>query len=88
MNLLTTLLMAQDVAVQAGEEMVTEVMTEAAVAEMSLWDMACKGGWIMIVLALLSVVCFYIFFGYYLKYFFLSFIFHQNTTVCFISGNA
>lgn len=62
MNLLTTLLMAQDVAIQAGEELVTEVMTETAVAEMSLWDMACKGGWIMIVLALLSVVCFYIFF--------------------------
>ena len=62
MNMLTTLLMAQDVAIQAGEEMVTEVMTETAVAEMSLWDMALKGGWIMGVLALLSIVCFYIFF--------------------------
>lgn len=31
-------------------------------AEMNLWEMACKGGWIMIVLALLSVACFYIFF--------------------------
>lgn len=61
MNLLT-LLMAQDVAVQAGEEVVTEVATEVAVAEMSLLEMACKGGWIMLVLALLSVVCFYIFF--------------------------
>lgn len=30
--------------------------------EMNLWEMACKGGWIMIVLALLSVACFYIFF--------------------------
>ena len=60
--MLTTLLMAQDVAIQAGEEMVTEVMTETAVAEMSLWDMALKGGWIMGVLALLSIVCFYIFF--------------------------
>ena len=29
---------------------------------MNLWDMAMKGGWIMLVLALLSVVCFYIFF--------------------------
>lgn len=29
---------------------------------MNLWDMAVKGGWIMLVLALLSVVCFYIFF--------------------------
>lgn len=61
MNLLT-LLMAQDVAMQAGEELATEVMTEVPVAEMSLLDMAVKGGWIMIVLALLSVVCFYIFF--------------------------
>ena len=30
--------------------------------EMNLWDMACKGGWIMIVLALMSVIAFYIFF--------------------------
>ncbi|MDR0977198.1 MAG: MotA/TolQ/ExbB proton channel family protein [Prevotellaceae bacterium] len=28
----------------------------------NLWDMALKGGWIMIVLAVLSVVCFYILF--------------------------
>lgn len=31
-------------------------------AQMDLWDMALKGGWIMAVLAVLSVVCFYIFF--------------------------
>ena len=31
-------------------------------AQMNLWDMAVKGGWIMLVLALLSVACFYIFF--------------------------
>lgn len=30
--------------------------------EINLWDMAVKGGWIMIVLGLLSVVCFYILF--------------------------
>lgn len=30
-------------------------------AEMNLWDMACKGGWIMIVLAVMSVVACYIF---------------------------
>lgn len=29
---------------------------------MNLWDMACKGGWIMIVLAVMSVIAFYIFF--------------------------
>ena len=30
--------------------------------EMNLWSMACKGGWIMLVLALMSVIAFYIFF--------------------------
>ena len=30
--------------------------------EMKLWDMACKGGWIMIVLAVMSVIAFYVFF--------------------------
>ena len=48
------------------QEAVTEmaenpVLTEAA-NEMNLWDMATKGGWIMIVLALLSVFCVYLFF--------------------------
>ena len=50
------------------QEAVTEVaenpvLTEVAEAatEMNLWDMAIKGGWIMIVLALLSVLCIYIF---------------------------
>ena len=42
----------------------TPVLTEVVEAanEMNLWDMATKGGWIMIVLALLSVLCVYIFF--------------------------
>ena len=34
----------------------------SAPAEMNMLDMAIKGGWIMIVLAVLSVVCFYILF--------------------------
>jgi biopolymer transport protein ExbB len=40
------------------------VLTEVTSAEpeMNLLDMAMKGGWIMIVLALLSILCFYIFF--------------------------
>lgn len=39
------------------------VLTEVVEAanKMNLWDMATKGGWIMIVLALLSVLCVYIF---------------------------
>ena len=30
--------------------------------EMNLWDMACKGGWIMIVLAIMAVIAFFVFF--------------------------
>lgn len=42
-----------------GNPVLTPVSGEA---QMDLWDMALKGGWIMAVLAVLSVVCFYIFF--------------------------
>ncbi len=39
------------------------VLTRVAGAEeMNLWSMAVKGGWIMVVLGLLSVLCFYILF--------------------------
>ena len=40
------------------------VLTPVTVAEpeMNLWDMALKGGWIMIILAALSVLCVYVFF--------------------------
>ena len=39
------------------------VLTPVGTAQdMNLWDMAVKGGWIMLVLAVLSVVCFYILF--------------------------
>ena len=50
----------------AAETVVGEnpVLTPVATGEpqMNLWDMACKGGWIMIVLAVMSVIAFYIFF--------------------------
>lgn len=42
-----------------GNPTLTPVSGEA---QMNLWDMAQKGGWIMIVLAALSIACFYIFF--------------------------
>ncbi|MCQ2058120.1 MAG: MotA/TolQ/ExbB proton channel family protein [Bacteroidaceae bacterium] len=42
-----------DVAVQMGE----------SAQGINLFEMACKGGWIMLVLLLLSIVCFYIFFN-------------------------
>lgn len=58
---LFTLLQAQP-AIEVGEEVITETTNALITNEMSLLDMAMKGGWIMLVLALLSVVCFYIFF--------------------------
>ena len=61
----TTFLLAQ--AVQHAVETVggeNPVLTPVVSAEpeMNLLDMAMKGGWIMLVLALLSIICFYIFF--------------------------
>ena len=43
----------------AENPVLTEVVEAAN--EMNLWDMATKGGWIMIILALLSILCVYIF---------------------------
>ena len=58
-----TLLAAAQAAAEtvAGEN---PVLTPVATGEpqMNLWDMACKGGGIMIVLAVMSVIAFYIFF--------------------------
>lgn len=44
----------------AGSNPILTPVTDAA--EMSLWEMATKGGWIMIVLGVLSLLCFYILF--------------------------
>lgn len=60
MNVLT-LLLAQGSA-QVAEEVVTEVLPAVTENEMNLLEMAMKGGWIMVVLGILSLVCFYIFF--------------------------
>ena len=63
MNLL---LLLQSVAAQASEQMpdLTQVAatTVPAEAEINIIDLACKGGWIMIVLLLLSLMAIYIFF--------------------------
>ena len=40
---------------------VVESVTEATEIRMSLWDMTVQGGWIMLVLAVFSVIAFYIF---------------------------
>ena len=55
---------------QAAQGVASSVSTDnpvltpvtAVEPEMNLWDMAMKGGWIMVVLAALSVLCVYIFF--------------------------
>lgn len=45
------------------DSLTNPVLTETfGETQMNLWNMAAKGGWIMIVLTILSVICFYIFF--------------------------
>ena len=51
--------MEQAVTEMAENPVLTEMVETAN--EMNLWDMAVKGGWVMVVLALLSVICVYIF---------------------------
>ena len=52
-------LQAQQAVTEMAENPVLTEVVETA-TEMNLWDMATKGGWIMIILALLSVICVYI----------------------------
>lgn len=62
MMTLTLLAAAQAVAdTMAGANPVLTPVSSGE-PQMNLWDMACKGGWIMIVLAVMSVIAFYIFF--------------------------
>ena len=51
--------MQEAVTEMAANPVLTEVVETAT--EMNLWDMAVKGGWIMIILGLLSILCVYIF---------------------------
>ena len=62
MMILTLLAAAQTVAdtMTSANPVLTPVASGEP--EMNLWSMACKGGWIMLVLALMSVIAFYIFF--------------------------
>ena len=50
----------QEAVTEVAENPVLTEVVEVA-NEMNLWDMATKGGWIMIILALLSILCVYIF---------------------------
>lgn len=63
MNVMLILVQAAQ-AVTGTVDMENPVLTPVVNAEpqMNLWDMAVKGGWIMIVLAALSILCCYIFF--------------------------
>ena len=58
------LLIAQSVSAMADSVAgINPVLTPVSASdEMNLWNMAMKGGWIMLVLAVLSVICFYILF--------------------------
>lgn len=62
MQLLTLLAAAQMTAdTMAGANPVLTPVVDSE-PQMNLWDMALKGGWIMAVLAVMSVIAFYIFF--------------------------
>ena len=62
---MSLLLLLQSVAAQASEQMpdLTQVAatTVPAEAEINVIDLACKGGWIMVVLLILSLIAIYIF---------------------------
>ena len=57
-------LQAETMQAAAAELTESPVLTEIVETgnKMNLWEMTMKGGWIMLILALLSVLCFYIFF--------------------------
>jgi len=57
-------LQAETVQNAAAELTENPVLTEIVDtgSKMNLWEMTTKGGWIMVILAILSVICFYIFF--------------------------
>lgn len=63
---MNTLLVLAQVATQAADtltDIINPVLTPVSgEAQMNMFDMALKGGWIMIILGALSVVCFYILF--------------------------
>ena len=61
-NLGTLLQTAAATVATAAEELPVLTPESATAQDMNLLEMASKGGWIMVVLALMSVVCFYILF--------------------------
>ena len=55
--------LAQTLGDTVAQSQVAVQLAEEATDKMNLFDMALKGGWIMLILLLLSIVCFYIFFN-------------------------
>ena len=61
MNVMSLLALAAQAATEALENPVLTPIAQAT-DEMNLWSMAQKGGWIMVVLGVMSLICFYILF--------------------------
>ena len=55
--------LAQTLGDTMAQSQVAVQLAEETTDKMNLFDMAIKGGWIMIVLLILSIICFYIFFN-------------------------
>ena len=55
--------LAQALGDTAAQSQVSVQLAQEATDKMNLFDMALKGGWIMLVLLILSIVCFYILFN-------------------------
>ena len=54
---------AQTLGDTAAQSPVVTQLAEETADKMNLFDMALKGGWIMLILLILSIICFYIFFN-------------------------
>ena len=55
--------LAQTLGDTVAQSPVAVQLAEETADKMNLFDMALKGGWIMLILLLLSIICFYIFFN-------------------------
>ena len=55
--------LAQTLGDTLAQSQVAAQLAGESADKMNLFDMALKGGWIMLVLLLLSILCFYIFFN-------------------------
>ena len=63
MNLFLQSTLAQTLGDTMADSQVAMQLAEETSDKINLFDMALKGGWIMLVLLLLSILCFYIFFN-------------------------